>query len=112
MTAVVAIFVALNLTAAAVLPTRLALYRGYYNVSGELERQLEVTGLKKAVILVDEESWEPWGEGARLMTGPKRHEIILAIDLEDNWAIEKAYPGWPVMRWDGERLRLEDAGGP
>ena len=109
-TAVVAIFVALNLTAAAVLPTRLALYRGYYNVSGELERQLEVTGLKKAVILVDEENWEPWGEGARLMTGPKRHEIILAIDLEDNSAIEKAYPGWPVMRWDGERLQPDDAG--
>ncbi len=110
-TAVVAIFVVLNLSAAAVLPTRLALYRGYYNVNGELERQLEATGERQAVILVDGESWEPWGEGARLMTGPRRHEIILAADLEDNSAIERAYPAWPVFRWDGERLRPENRSG-
>ena len=108
--AVGAIFVALSLTAAAVLPARLALYRGYYNVSGELERQLEATGLKEAVILVDEESWEPWGEGARLMTGPRRHEIIIAADLEDNSVITRAYPEWHVFRWDGEGLLLENAG--
>ncbi len=110
-TTVVGIFAALNLTAAAALPGRLALYRGYYNVSGELERQLAATGLHEAVILVDEESWEPWGEGARLMTGPRRHEIILAIDLEDNSALERTYPGWPVLRWDGRRLQSESAGG-
>ena len=105
---VVAIFVALNLSAAAVLPSRLALYRGYYEVSGELERQLEATGLEEAVILVDEESWEPWGEGARLMTGPRRHEIIIAADLEDNSVITTAYPERPVFRWDGEGLLPDD----
>jgi len=109
-TTVVAIFFALNLTAVAVLPARLALYRGYYNVSGELERQLEATGERQAVILVDDEGWEPWGEGARLMTGPRRHEIILAIELENNWAIEKAYPGYPVFRWDGRRLQTDEVG--
>jgi hypothetical protein len=104
-TSVVAIFLVLNLAALAVLPTRLALYRGYYEVNGELERQLEATGLAAAVILIDGEHWEPWGEAARLMTGAKRHEIIIAADLEDNSALARAYPGRPVLRWDGEHLR-------
>ncbi len=81
-TAVVALFLALNLTALAVLPARLALYRGYYDVTGELERQLAATGLDEAIILVEGDDWEPWGEAARLMTGPRRHEIIVAADLE------------------------------
>jgi len=110
-TAVVAIFATLNLTALAVLPHRLGLFRGYYGVTGELERQLDVIGLKEAIILVDDADWQPWGEGARLMTGPRRHGIIIAADLEDNSAITRAYPERPVLRWDGERLHRDDRGG-
>jgi hypothetical protein len=109
-TAVAAIFLALNLTALAALPSRLALYRGYYEVTGELERQLAASGLTEAIILIDGDHWEPWGESARLMTGPRRHEIIIAADLDDNSALEKAYPGWPVFRWNGEQLQPDSPG--
>jgi len=110
-TAVVALFLALNLTALVALPTRLALYRGYYDVTGTLERELAATGLEKAVILIEGDDWEPWGEGARLMTGPRRHEIIIASDLNDNSVIESLYPDHPVLRWDGEHLHRDHAGG-
>ena len=109
--AVVAIFATLNVTALAVLPHRLGLFRDYYDVTGDLERQIEATGLDEAIILVDDEDWQPWGEGARLMTGPRRLEIIIGADLEDNSVITKAYPERPVLRWDGEHLQLEDRGG-
>jgi hypothetical protein len=108
--AVVASFLALNLTALWVLPTRLALYHGYYDVTGELERQLAATGLKEAIILLEGDDWEPWGEAARLMTGPRRHEIIVGADRGDNSVLGKAYPGYPVFRWDGERLQPDEAG--
>ena len=110
-TAVVTLFALFNLTALAGLPTRLALYRGYYGVTGELERQLEATGLKEAVILVDGDDWEPWGEAAGLMTGPRRLEIIIAADLDDNSVIARVYPDRPVLRWDGHRLQRDHAGG-
>jgi len=108
--AVVAVFLALNLTALAVLPTRLGLYRGYYGVTGELERQLAAAGVDQAIILLEGDDWEPWGESARLMTGPRRHEIVIAADLGDTSVIEAAYPGRPVFRWDGQRLVRDDRG--
>lgn len=110
--AVVASFLALNLTALAALPSRLALYRGYYDVTGELETQLVTTGCEEAIILLEGDDWEPWGEAARLMTGPRRHEIIIGGERGDNSVLEKAYPGYPVFRWDGRTLQPEDAGSP
>lgn len=107
---VVAIFLVLNLTALAVLPSRLSFYRGYYDVTGELERQLSATGLERAIILLEGDDWERWGESARLMTGPRRHEIVIASDTGDNSVIEAAYPEWPVFRWDGEHLVFDDRG--
>ena len=109
-TAVVTIFATLNLTALAVLPNRLGLFRGYYDVTGDLERQLEATGLEEAIILVDTVDWQPWGEGARIMTGPRRHEILIAADLDDNSVITRAYPDRPVLRWDGGDLSVSDEG--
>jgi hypothetical protein len=108
--AVVGIFVALNLTAAAALPGRLALYRGYYGVTGGLERQLAATGVDRAVILVDDDDWQPWGEAARIMTGARRHDIVIAADLGDTSVIDRVYPDRPVLRWDGERLILDHGG--
>jgi len=108
--AVVAVFALLSLSSLAVLPTRLGLYRAYYEVTGSLERQIEAAGLTEAVILVDDGDWKPWAEGARLITGPRRHEIILGVDLGDNSVIENTYPNRPVFRWDGETLRPDDPG--
>lgn len=108
---VAAIFLVLNLSTLVVLPTRLNLYRGYYDVTGSLERQVEDAGLTEAVILVDGGDWKPWAEGARLMTGPGRHEIVIGTNLGDNWVIENAYPDRPVFIWDGETLRPDDRGG-
>jgi 4-amino-4-deoxy-L-arabinose transferase-like glycosyltransferase len=108
---VAALFLVLNLTALVALPTRLGLYRGYYGITGGLQRQLAATGLERAVILVAPDDWRPWAEGARLITGPRRHEIVLAADLGDNSALETAFPGWPVLSWDGRHLRPEDGGG-
>ena len=109
-TTVVAVFLVLNLSSLLVLPQRLELYRGYYDVNGELERQLAATGLEQAVILIEGDDWEPWGEGARLMTGPRRLGITIAADLEDNSVIERVYPDRPILRWNGESLLPEDRG--
>lgn len=108
---VAAIFLMLNLSTLVVLPTRLNLYRGYYDVTGSLERQVDDSGLTEAVILVEDGDWKPWAESARLMTGPRRHEIVIGTDLGDNWVIENAYPDRPVFIWDGETLRPDDRGG-
>ncbi len=89
------------------LPWRLGLYRGYYGVTGALERQLEATGLERAVILVDDGPWQPWGEAARLMTGPRRHDIAVGADLGDASVIEKVYPDRFVLRWDGDSLHRD-----
>jgi hypothetical protein len=110
-TSVVAIFATLNLTAVTVLPHRLDLFRGYYDVTGDLERQLDATGLEEAIVLVDDRDWQPWGEGARLMTGPRRHDIFIGADLDDNSAVTATYPNRPVLRWDGERLSVVDEHG-
>ncbi|MGD8441623.1 MAG: glycosyltransferase family 39 protein [Holophagae bacterium] len=108
--AVLTIFVLLTVTAAATLPGRLALYRGYYGVTGELERQLAASGVDRAVILVDDDDWQPWGEAARIMTGARRHDIVIAADLGDTSVIERVYPDRPVLRWDGEHLHLDHGG--
>jgi hypothetical protein len=105
-----ALFLVLTLATLVFLPKRLDLYRGYYDITGELERRLLATGLDEAVILVDGRGWWPWAEGARLMTGPQRHAILLAADLEDNSALESAFPDRPVFRWDGRGLEPEKAG--
>ena len=110
-TAVIGLFLALNLTALAALPARLALYRGYYDVTGELERQFAATDLDEAIILLEGDDWEPWGESARLMTGPRRHAIIIGADRGDNSVITRIYPDRPILRWDGERLHRDDQGG-
>jgi hypothetical protein len=107
---VVALFLFLNLSALVVLPHRLGLYCGYYDVTGELERQLDASGLEEAVILVEGDDWEPWGEGGRLMTGPRRFAITIVADLENNSALETAYPDRPVLRWNGHSLLPEDRG--
>jgi hypothetical protein len=103
-TAVVSVFATLNLTAVAVLPHRLGLFRGYYDVTGGLERQLERSGLEEAIILVDTEDWQPWGETARIMTGPRRLKVVVAADLVDNSVLLNAYPDRPVLRWEEGRL--------
>ena len=107
---VLALFLVLNLTALAALPARLASYRGYAGVTGALERQLAASGLERAVILVDGDSLEAWCEGGRFMTGPRRHDIVVAAEAGDTSLIEAAYPDRPLLRWDGERLHRHDGG--
>lgn len=107
---VTAIFLVLNFSSLAVLPKRIGLYRGYYGITGTLERQIKDAGITEAVILVDDGDWKPWAEGARLMTGPRRHEIILATDLDDNSVLETVYTDRPVFRWDGKCLQRYDRG--
>jgi hypothetical protein len=108
--AVAGILIALILSTLVSLPSRLGLYRGYYGVTGELERALDATGLDRAVILIDDADWQPWGEAARLMTGPRRHAFAVGADLGDTSVIERAYPDRPVLHWDGERLHRDDGG--
>ena len=109
---VAGLFLALNLTALAELPNRLERYRGYSGVTGALERRIEAAGIDRAVILVDRRALEAWCEGGRLITGPRRHDIVLAGDAGDSAILERAFPDQPVLRWDGEHLLPDDRGGP
>ncbi|MEE4273420.1 MAG: glycosyltransferase family 39 protein [Thermoanaerobaculales bacterium] len=107
---VAVIFILFNLSALVVLPTRLGLYRGYDDVTGELERQLDATGQAEAIVLIDDADWRPWAEAARLMTGNRRHAIAVGADLGDNSVITGAHPERPVFYWDGAVLRSDDRG--
>jgi hypothetical protein len=102
---VTGVFLALSLSTLATLPKRLELYRGYYDITGELQRQFAATGLDEAVILVAKDRWWPWGEGARLITGPRRHQVVISTDLGDNSALEEAFPERPLLLWDGSALQ-------
>lgn len=107
---VVGLFLALSLGTLVSLPDRLGLYRGYADVDGELERQLEAADIERAVILIDGDSLEAWCEAARIMTGPRRHDIVIAADLGDNSLVERLVPDLPVYVWADRRLEPLEGG--
>jgi hypothetical protein len=91
-------------TAAAALPHRLALYRGYNGVDSSLERQVSERGLERALILLPPGDWRGWASSARIME-PNPVADLLFIQAEaDDPAIVGIAGDRPIYAWEDRRL--------
>jgi len=77
----VGLFLALNLSAAAVLHRRLSLYRGYNGVDGSLEQQIGERALERGLVLLPPDQWQGWAMAARLRA-PDADADLLFIQAE------------------------------
>ena len=102
--AAVVLFAALAGSTAVTLPQRLGLYRGYNGVDASLERAVAHAGVDRGLILFGEDNWRDWAMAARMMTGPRRHDLIFARSHDRNSALWNAYPDLPAYIWKGGRL--------
>ena len=102
------LFVILCGTAAAALPHRLALYRGYNGVDGSLERQVAEEGIERALILLPPDDWRGWALAAR-MTEPEPTADLLFIQAEPNDPAIMGIAGdRSIYAWrDGRLLAVE-----
>ena len=103
------LFLVLNLSAAAVLPRRLALYRGYNRVDGSLERQIEELALKRGLVILPPDRWQGWAMAARIMEpGPDADLLFLQADPNDP-AITEIAGDRKVYLWrDGRLVAAEE----
>ena len=103
------LFLVLNLSAAAVLPRRLALYRGYNRVDGSLERQIEELALERGLVILPPDRWQGWAMAARIMEpGPDADLLFLQADPNDP-AITEIAGDRKVYLWrDGRLVAAEE----
>ena len=107
--AALALFFALNLAAAAVLPHRLSLYQGYNGVDGSLQRQIEAAELRRAVILLPRGDWRGWAMAARLMKPSSEDDLLFAAADPDGSAVAELADGRELYVWRDGRLVQVDA---
>jgi hypothetical protein len=106
----VALFAALNLSAAAVLPERLALYRGYNRVDRGLVHAIEGQAVDHAVILFGDRDWRDWARAAPLMAGESGRDLVFARLIDDNSALVEHLADRPWYIWrEGELEPLAPA---
>jgi hypothetical protein len=98
------LFFTLCLPAAAILPSRLSLYRGYNGVDGGLERQLEALAPQRALIVLPTDEWQGWAAAARMVDfRPDAPILFIQADAGDP-AITAIAGDRPVFVWLDGRL--------
>lgn len=98
------LFFALCMPAGAMLPARLALYRGYNGVDGALQRQLEGLGQERALIVLTTDAWQGWAEASHFLDfSPHAPILVIQADADDP-AIPVIADGRPVYLWRDGRL--------
>ncbi len=98
------LFFVLSMPAAAVLPVRLSLYRGYNGVDGGLERQLEVAAPQPALIVLPTGEWQGWAAVSRVNDfRPDAPLLFIQADADDP-AIAAIAGDRPVFLWRDGRL--------
>jgi hypothetical protein len=89
--AALGLFFALCLPAAAVLPQRLELYRGYNGVDGALETQIAARGLERALIVLPPGEWQGWAMAAEhISSRPDAPLLVVQAELDDPRVLEVA----------------------
>ncbi len=101
-----ALFIGLSGPALAILPARLALYRGYNHVDGSLVRHVHAMGLERALILFAHPNWYNWAEAAPLMGSGTDGPLVFASRRGSSAALLGRYSDRPVYLWDGRDLSL------
>ena len=100
----VSLFLALNLSAAAVLPRRLALYRGYNGVDGSLEQQIAERALDRGLVILPPDQWQDWAMAARMMDLDANAELLFIQAEPDDPAIFEIAGDRPILLWRDGRL--------
>ena len=105
----VVLFLVLNLSAAAVLPRRLALYRGYNEVDGSLEQRIAELALERGLVILPPDQWQGWAMAARMME-PYPDADLLFLQAEPNDpAITEIAGDRQVYLWrDGRLVAAEE----
>lgn len=99
------LFVILCGTAAVVLPLRLSLYRGYNEIDGSLERQVENAGLDRALVLLPTDEWQGWGSASRLMDPDPLADLLFIQAETENPEIWKIAGDRPIFAWRQRQLK-------
>ncbi len=98
------VFFTLCLPAAAILPTRLALYRGYNGVDGGLQQQVAALAPERALIVLTPGEWQGWAAASRLLDfRPDAPLLFIQADAGDP-AIAAIAGDRPVFLWRDGRL--------
>jgi hypothetical protein len=97
--AAVCLFLVLNLSAASVLPRRLALYHGYNGVDGSLERQIRKMGVAEAVVLLPADDWRGWAMAAHMMHIKPEVDLLFLQGEPDDQRIIEAAGDRPLLLW-------------
>jgi hypothetical protein len=98
------LFVILCGTAAAALPHRLGLYRGYNSVDGSLEQQIAEAGLDRALVLLPPDNWRGWAMAARMMEPDPEADLLFIQADPDDPAIVRIAGDRPIFAWRDGRL--------
>ena len=100
----VVLFLVLNLSAAAVLPRRLALYRGYNWVDGSLEQQIEKLAVERGVVILPPDRWQGWAMAARMMEPDPNADLLFIQSEPNDPAIAEIAGDRPIFEWRSNRL--------
>jgi hypothetical protein len=105
----VGLFLTLNLSAAAVLPRRLSLYRGYNGVDGSLVRQIATRALDRGLVVLPPDQWQGWAMAARMMAPEPGADLLFIQAWPDDPAIAKIAGDRQVLLWrDGRLVAAEE----
>jgi hypothetical protein len=106
----VGLFLTLNLSAAAVLPRRLSLYRGYNGVDGSLVRQIATRALDRGLVVLPPDQWQGWAMAARMMAPEPGADLLFIQAWPDDPAIAEIAGNRRVYLWsDGKLVPVEQA---
>jgi hypothetical protein len=95
----VALFTALNVSAAVVLPERLSLFRGYNRVDRSLIREIERQNVDHAVVAFGDQDWRDWARAAPIMAGEGGRDVVFARLLADNSALVECHADRQWYLW-------------
>ena len=103
----------LTFSAAAGIPTRLSLYRGYNDVTTDMTKAAAALP-DCSLVLFPEDNWRGWAEASpRLGVLGDDHTVpLFAADLGETLGLEWCYPDRRIYRWtDGRMIPAFDDGG-
>ena len=102
------LFLVLCGSAAAALPYRLGLYRGYNGVDGTLERQVVESGLERALVLLPPGDWRGWAMAARIFDADPAADLLVIQADPDDPAVADIAGDRPIYAWrDGRLVAVE-----
>lgn len=98
------LFSLLTFSTVATLLPRLNLYKSYNGVNRTLENEIARQGLRKALIVLADGDWFPWGAASNLLNADLHADLAFAASQPDNRRLLAFYPDRPVYVWSRDRL--------